>query len=126
MSETLDADNPIVIAAKAAMDATSDRGPVSWGAAIAVSSAIQPLIAAHTLDREEGPEPSLAEEISMVLNRHSAENGSNTPDYILAEYLLGALASWEQATKDRDRWYGIKPTPGWDNPTTTTEVSAVH
>ena len=44
--------------------------------------------------------------ISSALNRFSAENGSNTPDWILAQYLLGCLAAWNAATKQRETWYG--------------------
>jgi hypothetical protein len=31
---------------------------------------------------------TLRDELSAALNRYSAENGSDTPDFILAEYLL--------------------------------------
>lgn len=44
------------------------------------------------------PETSTLErEIASVLNKHSAENGSNTPDFILAEYLLACLAAFNTA-----------------------------
>jgi len=55
---------------------------------------------------------SLREEIQIALNRHSAENGSNTPDFVLAEYLTDCLAAYDKATKSRDRWYSITPRPG--------------
>lgn len=45
------------------------------------------------------------EELRALLNRHSRESGSNTPDYILAQYLVMCLAAWEQATNARDEWY---------------------
>lgn len=44
--------------------------------------------------------------LADALNRFSAENPSNTPDWILAQYLLGCLAAWNQATQQRERWYG--------------------
>lgn len=50
--------------------------------------------------------PGLAKELSAVLNRHSVENGSNTPDFILAQYLLGCLAAFETAVNAREKWYG--------------------
>jgi hypothetical protein len=56
---------------------------------------------------------SLEEEIRAVINRHSAENRSNTPDYILAAFLIGALDAYERAVLDRDEWYDISPSPGW-------------
>lgn len=46
------------------------------------------------------------EELTDLINRRSAENGSNTPDFILAEYLLEALRAFERATAARERWYG--------------------
>ena len=54
----------------------------------------------------------LMQEITDALNRCSAENGSNTPDWILAQYLLGCLAAFNEATKGRDKWYGVDHRPG--------------
>ncbi len=48
----------------------------------------------------------LRNEIKTVLNRHSRENGSNTPDHILADYLLACLAAFDAAVDSRARWYG--------------------
>ena len=48
----------------------------------------------------------LQKEITAVLNRHSAENESDTPDFILAQYLMACLSAHSAATKERDRWYG--------------------
>ena len=44
------------------------------------------------------------EEITDVINKHSVENKSNTPDFILAEYLLGCLRTYELAINRRDNW----------------------
>lgn len=33
-------------------------------------------------------------ELTSLLNRHCKENGSGTPDFILAEYLFGCLTLW--------------------------------
>lgn len=49
---------------------------------------------------------SLRAEIEHALNRCSAENGSNTPDFILAEFLIACLAAFDTASKARERWYG--------------------
>jgi len=45
-------------------------------------------------------------ELEQLLNKHSKERGSGTPDYILARYLAGCLANYDQALQDRARWYG--------------------
>lgn len=50
---------------------------------------------------------SLREEIQRTLNGASAENGSNTPDFILAEYLTEALNAFDKATALRDKWHGF-------------------
>lgn len=54
---------------------------------------------------------SLNDEIRSLLNKHSAENGSNTPDHILADYLCGCLAVFEASVRMRDTWYGIEHKP---------------
>ncbi len=56
-------------------------------------------------------ELSLKEELRALLNRHSQEQASNTPDFILAESMLQYLSILETTIKLRDNWYGIKPDP---------------
>ncbi len=51
-------------------------------------------------------EPRLRKAISAAINSVSAENGSNTPDFILAEYLTDCLAAFDKAVKRRGDWYG--------------------
>jgi hypothetical protein len=46
------------------------------------------------------------EELRSLLNRHSRENGSNTPDFILATFLEQVLIDWDHAVRARDQWYG--------------------
>lgn len=50
--------------------------------------------------------PGLEDEIRAAINRHSAENASDTPDYILAEYLTGCLNAFDQAVRLREKHYG--------------------
>ena len=50
--------------------------------------------------------PTLAEDIATVINCHSAENGSNTPDFILGEYLKDCLDAFDRASRWRELWYG--------------------
>ena len=58
-------------------------------------------------------------EVESAINRHSMENGSNTPDFILATYLGECLAAFDRAVNARDAWYSIAPRPGWSGPNTT-------
>lgn len=64
-------------------------------------------------DKEKAVERSVAE----ALNRHSMENGSNTPDFILAQFLLACLAAWNRGTQQRETWYGRESRPGGSYPT---------
>lgn len=48
------------------------------------------------------------EELESLINRHSMENGSDTPDFILARYMATCLEAFDAATKRRDEWYGFK------------------
>lgn len=50
-------------------------------------------------------------EIEKAVNRVSAENGSNTPDFILADYLVSCLAAFDRAVTHRERWYGYRMRP---------------
>ena len=50
-------------------------------------------------------ELTFEEELKSLLNRYGKERGSNTPDFILAAYLLSCLATWEARVNERDRWY---------------------
>ena len=51
---------------------------------------------------------SLQSEIESAINRANAEGASDTPDWILAEYLISCLAAFDAATNARSRWYGHK------------------
>lgn len=59
-----------------------------------------------------GDSPDFNSELTGLLNRHSEENASNTPDWILRNYILGCLEAFNQGIRERDSWYGIKPRPG--------------
>lgn len=48
----------------------------------------------------------LREKIEHAINFCSAENGSDTPDFILAEYLTDCLAAFDKAMATREQWYG--------------------
>lgn len=49
---------------------------------------------------------SLKDDISKLLNIVSAENASDTPDFILGEYLTRCLDAFDNAVRQREKWYG--------------------
>lgn len=50
-------------------------------------------------------------ELEAIINKYSMENASNTPDFILAQYLCNCLRAWEEATQQREIWYGRDARP---------------
>mgnify|MGYP000744661714 CR=1 FL=1 len=69
-------------------------------------------------------------ELESLINKYSMESGSNTPDFILAEYLIGVLEVFDRTLEKRENWYGREPThcnnppecpfdipqPAWESP----------
>jgi hypothetical protein len=51
-------------------------------------------------------------DLEILLNRYSQENASNTPDFILAQYLTTCLDAWNEAVQQRETWYGRDARPG--------------
>jgi acid phosphatase family membrane protein YuiD len=45
-------------------------------------------------------------ELSALLNRFTREKGSDTPDFILAQFVVSALVAFDGAVVVRDRWLG--------------------
>lgn len=51
---------------------------------------------------------SFEQELIKLINRFSQENQSNTPDFILAEFLNGCLENYNRSINQREAWYGRK------------------
>lgn len=49
------------------------------------------------------------QELTSLINRYSLENLSNTPDFILADYLVDCLETYSQTVTKLDTWYGRNP-----------------
>ena len=47
-------------------------------------------------------------ELRALINKHCLENRSNTADFILAEYLVDCLKSYEKIHNRNEEWYGRK------------------
>lgn len=57
-------------------------------------------------------EKSFLRDLEQLINSYSRENNSNTPDFLLAEFIGGCLDVYEHTTKERDRWYSVVLCPG--------------
>ena len=54
--------------------------------------------------------------LAEVLNRYSRDNGCNTPDFILAQYLANCLDAFDVAVQKRAQWFGRMDTIGGSLP----------
>ena len=50
---------------------------------------------------------TLEEDLRRVINNHSVESASNTPDYILAELITNTLDTFAEAVRKRDAWHEV-------------------
>lgn len=61
-------------------------------------------------------------DLQEVINRHCRENESNTPDYMLADYLIECLRALDETINKRASWYGRFDRPGSTQETCPDEV----
>lgn len=54
----------------------------------------------------EPKEPTFVQELEHLINKHSQESASGTPEFILAEYMMSCLDAFNKAVQDREKWYG--------------------
>jgi hypothetical protein len=67
-------------------------------------------MARHLLDPHY---TALERSLAHAINHSSGENGSDTPDFILARMLATLLDAFGVAVRAREKWYGVGPlTPG--------------
>jgi hypothetical protein len=62
-------------------------------------------------DQDDSPKPTaprgpteFERELETLINRHSMENDSGTPDFILAAYLQNCLSAFNTAIRQRANW----------------------
>ncbi len=51
-------------------------------------------------------ETDFEKELGRLINRYSVENESNTPDFILAQYMRECLDAFNKASNRREQWFG--------------------
>jgi len=83
---------------------TQDEAVVEAITGVPAGIAVQPpgMDAEYFKEREA----RFRKELEHLINRHSRENGSDTPDFILAEFLADCLAAWDKNLTRREQWYG--------------------
>lgn len=52
------------------------------------------------------PPTTFEKELQSLINCYSMESGSDTPDFLLAEFLVCQLRTWDQYVTRREQWYG--------------------
>lgn len=50
----------------------------------------------------------LEKKLTELINSESRENDSNTPDYLLSEFMMNCLDAFELASNKREVWYGVE------------------
>ena len=59
-------------------------------------------------------------ELTNLINCYSLENESNTPDWLLATYILQCLETFNFVVNAREKWYGRGVV------SSTTEIKPIH
>ena len=54
----------------------------------------------------------LEKDLAGLINSECRENDSNTPDFLLAEFMMSCLDAFELASNKREVWYGVELEPG--------------
>lgn len=52
--------------------------------------------------------PPFRSALTALLNSYSKENSSNTPDYLLANFLIGCMDVYDLTVRRRDEWFRAK------------------
>ena len=71
------------------------------------------------VELRKSPEETFRGQISGLVNSFLREHISNTPDYILANYMADCLQSFEKATNARDKWFGTEHWKDLEKPLNT-------
>ncbi len=56
-------------------------------------------------NKTDSPRISFIKGLQELINQHSKENTSDTPDFILAQYLNNCLTNFDLALQQRSDWY---------------------
>lgn len=67
--------------------------------------------ATHDEDVAEPDREDFRSALCSLLNRFSMENRSNTPDFILRDFICDSLRAFDTAVQQRETWYGRDARP---------------
>ena len=56
---------------------------------------------------------NMEKKLEELINSESRENDSNTPDFLLAEFMMKCLDAFELTSNRREVWYGVELEPGY-------------
>lgn len=56
--------------------------------------------------QEEVSPNTLEKDLAKVLNEYSMDSGANTPDFVLARYLIRCLDNFREVNQERENWFG--------------------
>lgn len=62
-------------------------------------------------NREDKKIENFKRDLAKLINLYSLESVSNTPDFIIAEYLTNTLLEFDKLMQSRDNWYGYSQRP---------------
>lgn len=68
--------------------------------------------------------PEFEKELTRLINRAGLDNECNTPDFIIAKFLMHSLSMLHGLNNERDNWWGFIPEIG--NPHIEADVPKSH
>ena len=63
------------------------------------------------MNRDDKKIENFKRDLAKLINIYSLEAVSNTPDFIIAEYLTNTLLEFDKLMQSRDNWYGYSQRP---------------
>ncbi len=88
---------------KEKLDALTERATSAEGYRDEFQKRLEPLHGKPAWTQYSG---AFLNDLKNLINYHSLENGSDTPDWILAEYLSQCLVNFGTTMRAREKWYG--------------------